>query len=150
MVARQADSEPRHEPDSADRAITGAFALLRASMDDPDVVLSLPEDATVEFRDVVIDGHQFSLVAACGPDADAWMARPFRYVPVERPRLVERSAGATSVLEPDQIAAFMAKRTHGLSYDGVLDSLERMLTEAVDRALREPLAATDEQCGKKS
>lgn len=143
MVARQADSEPCHETDPADRAITGAFALLRASMDDPDVVLSLPNDATVEFRDAVIDGHRFALVAACGPDSDAWMARPFKHTPVEQPRLVDRSGGDARDLRPDQIATLMATRAHGLSYDAALDALERHLVEAVGRALSESGPSSD-------
>ena len=138
MVARRANSEPRHEPDPADRAITGAFALLRASIDDPDVVLGLPDDATVEFRDAVIHGHRFALVAACGPDSDAWMARPFGHIPAEQPRLVDRSGGGARVLRPDQIAASMAIRAHGLSHDAALDALERNLTEVVNRALGDP------------
>jgi hypothetical protein len=138
MVARQADSDSRFEPDAADRAITGSFALLRAAINDPDLLRSLPNDATVEFRDAVIDGHRFALVAACGPESDAWMARLFKHTPAEQPRLVDRSGGAAHDLGPDQIATLMAMRSHGLSHGAALDALEQNLTEVVSRALGEP------------
>lgn len=131
MVANPADHGRRHDFDLADEAIVGVFALLRASLDDPEVLRSLPENAVVEFRDVDIRGHLFSLTAARGEDSDVWTARPYRHALTKPSQVWERPNGKSRGA-PDPDVLVRSLRATGLSGGDALDSLTRKLLDSVD------------------
>lgn len=133
MVANPADEGRRHEHDPAADAIAGAFALLRASLDDPDVIRDLPDNAVVEFRNVDIRGHLFAMTAARGEDSDIWTARPYRHRRTKPTRVWERPIGESHVAARDQNILVQTIRATGRSGNDALDALTRKLTEAIDR-----------------
>ncbi len=133
MVANPADEGRSHAFDPADDAIAGAFALLRAALDDPSVIRSLPENAVVEFREVIVRGNLFSLRAARGEDSEVWTARPYRHASIERAQAWVRPGGiAPGAPSPDLIVQTL--RATGPTGRDALDALTRKLIDAMDRA----------------
>ena len=59
-----------------DQRLGQGFAFLRDVVDDPRLLIVVPDGSTLFFRDVEIPGHQIRLVAYRIPDADnRWAAR---------------------------------------------------------------------------
>lgn len=140
MSARAEAAPNASHEGPTEEAIAQTFGFVDVVLDAPELLDCFPDEATLVFRAIDVDGHGFQLAAARAEGEDAWVARPSRYAPgVDAAPLLRPILGVRAD-SPNQIAMTLAF-ARSFSATGpteveALDALERSLREAVADAVR--------------